>query len=70
MERIIAKDLNVTCHDSSCHQNVTLTVRNGKRIFTNPDGCKLRVKKINSGKFLVSVQVATMIQCSCPMEAD
>ena len=70
MEQIIAKDLNVTCHDGSCHENVTLKVCNGKRIYTDLDGCKLCVEKINGGTFLISVQLATMIHCSCPMEVD
>jgi hypothetical protein len=69
-EHLIAKDLNVTCHDGSCHENVTLKVCNGKRIYTDPNGCKLCVEKINGGTFLISVQLATMIQCSCPMEVD
>jgi hypothetical protein len=70
MEQIIAKDLNVTCHDGSCHENVTLKVCNGNRIYTDPDGCKLCVEKINGGTFLISAQLATMIHCSCPMEVD
>jgi hypothetical protein len=70
MERLIAKDLSVTCSDGSCHKNVTLKVCNGKRIYTNPHGRKLCVEKINGGTFLVSAQLATMIHCSCPMEVD
>jgi hypothetical protein len=45
--------LTVTCHDGSCHENVTLKVCNGKRIYTDPDGCKLCVEKINGGTFLI-----------------
>ena len=67
---LVARDLNVTCHDGSCHENVTLNVCNVKRIFITPDGCKLCVEKINGGMFLVSARLATMIQCSCPMEVD
>ena len=70
MERLIAKDLSVTCHDGSCYENVTLKVCNGKRIYSNADGRKLCVEKINSGMFLVSPQIATMIHFSCPMEVD
>lgn len=67
---LIAKDLNVTCHDGSCHGDVVLNVCDGKRIYTDPDGCKLCVDKINSGTFLVSAELATMIHASCPMEVD
>ena len=70
MERIIAKDLSVTCHDGSSHENVTLKVCDGKRIYATPDGRKLCVEKINGGTFLISAQLATMIHCSCPMEVD
>ena len=70
IEHLIAKDLSVTCSDGSCHEDVTLKVCNGKRIYTDPDGCKLCVEKINGGMFLVSPQLATMIQCRCPMEVD
>jgi hypothetical protein len=69
-EHLIAKDLNVTCSDGSCHENVTLKVCNGKRVYTDSNGCKLCVEKINGGTFLVSPQLATMIQCNCPMEVD
>ena len=69
-KHLIAKDLSVTCSDGSCHDDVTLNVCNGKRVYTNPDGCKLCVEKINGGTFLISAQLATMIQCSCPMEVD
>jgi hypothetical protein len=69
-KHLIAKDLSVTCSDGSCHENVTLSVCNGKRIYTNLDGHKLCVEKINGGTFLVSAQLATMIQCNCPMEVD
>ena len=68
--RVIAKNLTVTCSDGSCHENVTLTVCHNKRIYTAPNGCKLCVKKINGGTFLVSASLATMIFCSCPMEVD
>jgi hypothetical protein len=70
MEQIIARDLSVTCHGGSCHENVTLKVCDGKRIYAAPDGRKLCVEKINGGTFLVSVRIATMILCSCPMEVD
>jgi hypothetical protein len=70
MEELIATGLTVTCSDGSCHENVTLKVCNGKRIYTDPDGCKLCVEKINGGTFLISAQLATMIHCSCPMEVD
>jgi hypothetical protein len=68
--RVIAKNLTVTCSDGSCHENVTLTVCHNKRIYTAPDGCKLCVKKINGGTFLVSASLATMIFCGCPLEVD
>ena len=67
---LIAKDLSVTCHDGSCHENVTLKVCNGKRIYSDTDGRKLCVEKINSGMFLVPAQLATVIHCNCPMEVD
>ena len=70
MEQIIAKDLSVICHDGSCHENVMLKVCDGKRIYTDPDGHKLCVEKINGGTFLISAQLATMIHCNCPMEVD
>jgi hypothetical protein len=69
-ERLIAKDLSVTCHDGSRHENVTLKVCNGKRIYSDADGRKLCVEKINSGMFLVSAQLATVIHCNYPMEVD
>jgi hypothetical protein len=69
-EHLIAKDLSVTCSDGSCHENVTLNVCNGKRIYTDPDGRKLCVEKINGGTFLISAQLATIIHCGCPMEVD
>jgi hypothetical protein len=69
-EHLIAKDLSVTCSDGSCHENVTLSVYNGKRVYMDPDGRKLCVEKINGGTFLVSAQLATMIHCRCPMEVD
>ena len=70
MEQIIAKNLSVTCHDGSCHESVTLKVCDGKRIYAATDGRKLCVEKINSGTFLISAELATMIHCSCPMEVD
>ena len=70
MEQIIAKDLNVTCHDGSCHENVTLKVCNGKRIYTDPDGCKLCVELVTAGKFNVPLMVYATAICKCPMEVD
>lgn len=70
IEQILAKDLCVTCQDGSSHENVTLKIRNGKRIYTNTYGRKLCVEKINGGTFLVSAQIATLIHCNCPMEVD
>lgn len=70
MEHIIARNLNVTCHDGSVHDNVTLKVCNGKRIYTNVTDQKLSVDKINSGLFLVPPDIATMIHCNYPMEVD
>ena len=70
MEQVIAKNLTVTCSDGSCHENVTLTVCNNKRVYTAPDGCKLCVENIDSGTFLVSTQLVTRIFCNCPVEVD
>lgn len=70
MEQVIAKNLTVTCSDGSCHENVTLTICDNKRIYTAPDGCKLCVEKINGGTFLVSPSIVSRIFCNCPMEVD
>ena len=70
MEQVIAKNLTVTCSDGSCHENVTLTVCDNKRVYTAPDGCNLCVKNIDSGTFLVSTQLVTRIFCNCPVEVD
>jgi hypothetical protein len=56
MEQIIAKDLSVTCHDGSSHENVTLKVCDGKRIYTDPDGRKLCVElPIKAGIFTIEM---------------
>jgi hypothetical protein len=51
MEQVIAKNLTVTCSDGSCHENVTLTVCDNKRVYTAPDGCKLCVENITAERF-------------------
>lgn len=69
-EHVVAVGLAVTCEDGTMHSDVTLTVRDGKRVYEAPDGRKLCVCKTNGGAFLVSPMVATMIICNCPMEVD
>jgi hypothetical protein len=69
-ERLIAKDLTVTCKDGSTHSDVLLFVRDGKRVYQTPDGQTLCVDKAESGMYFVSPMIATMIHCSCPMEVD
>ena len=70
MERVIAKNLTVTCSDGSCHENVTLTVCDNKRVYTAPDGCKLCVELITAGTFNVPLTAYTAIVRGCPMEVD
>lgn len=70
MEQLLARDLSVTCHDGTCHEDVELWLNNNKRIYKSSDGCKLCVEKINGGTFLISAQLATAIHCNCPMEVD
>jgi hypothetical protein len=70
MERMIAKDLSVTCSDGSTHDGVTLWLRDGKRAYVTQNGVKLCVETINGGVFLVGPADATIITCNCPMEVD
>jgi len=70
MERMIAKGLSVTCSDGSRYQNVTLWLRDGKRIYLSEKQEKLCVEKISAGVFLIGPADATMIHCTCPMEVN
>jgi hypothetical protein len=67
-EQLIAKDLTVTCSDGSCHCDVVLLLRNGKRVYRAHDGQRLCVEKLDGGVFLVSPMAAAMIMKNCPME--
>ena len=69
-EHLIAKDLTVTCKDGSCHCDVELLVRDGKRVYQAPNGKKLCVEKIDGGIFLVPPMVATLVMCNCPLEEE
>jgi hypothetical protein len=70
MEQVIAQNLTVTCSDGSCHENVTLTICDNKRIYTTPDGCKLCVKLITAGTINVPLTAYAAIIQGCPMEVD
>lgn len=67
-DQLIAINLTVTCKDGSTHSDVTLTLRDGKRVYELPTGKKLCVEKIDGGVFLISPVEATMVTCYCPME--
>jgi hypothetical protein len=69
-EHLVAKDLTVTCEDGSCQCDVVLLVRDGKRVYKAADGKSLCVKRMESGVFLVSPAIATVIICNCPMEEE
>lgn len=67
-DRLIAKDLIVTCKDGSIYSDVTLTIRDGKRVYELSSGQKLCVEKIDGGIFLISPIEAMMITFHYPME--
>jgi len=67
-DRLIAMNLTVTCKDGSTHSDVTLTLRDGKRVYELPSGQKLCVEKIDAGVFLISPMEATMVTCYCPVD--
>ena len=67
-DQLIAINLTVTCRDGSTHSDVTLTLRDGKRVYELPSGERLCVERIDGGVFLISPVEATIVTCYCPME--
>lgn len=70
MERLIGKNLTVTCNDGSNHEGVELWLKDGKRIYKALNGTKLCVELTKAGTFYVSPIVYARAVCRCPIEVN